>query len=68
MVLASILGSANGIVSLWQIQMTSPLTHNMSGTAKAAVQTVIALWWFQNPINIAVQPFHPFFQPLAKLL
>lgn len=39
-------------------QVTSPLTHNISGTAKASVQTIIAvvffhlpktaLWWFSN--------------------
>ena len=38
--------------------MTSPLTHTISGTAKAAAQTVIAtvfynehkdfMWWFSN--------------------
>ena len=42
--------------------MTSPLTHNISGTAKAAAQTVLAtmyyheskteLWWFSNLVVI----------------
>ena len=27
-------------------QVTSPLTHNISGTAKAAAQTVIATQWY----------------------
>lgn len=41
-------------------KVTSPLTHNISGTAKAAAQTVIAtiyyhdiksyLWWFSNVV------------------
>jgi GDP-fucose transporter C1 len=40
------------------MQVTSPLTHNISGTAKACVQTVLAtycfnemkplLWWLSN--------------------
>ena len=29
-------------------QVTSPLTHNISGTAKAAAQTVIATQWFNE--------------------
>lgn len=42
------------------LQMTSPLTHNISGTAKAAAQTVVAvawyhevktaLWWISNAV------------------
>jgi solute carrier family 35 (GDP-fucose transporter), member C1 len=35
-----------------QIKFTSPLTHNVSATAKAAAQTVLALIWFRNPITI----------------
>ena len=31
------------------VQATSALTHNISGTAKACVQTVLALLYFQNP-------------------
>ena len=31
-----------------QIKVTSPLTHNISGTAKAAAQTVLATQWFQE--------------------
>ena len=31
------------------MQATSALTHNISGTAKACVQTVLALLYFQNP-------------------
>ena len=27
-------------------QVTSPLTHMISGTAKACAQTVIATWWY----------------------
>lgn len=45
------------------LQVTSPLTHNISGTAKACAQTVIAtqwyneskngLWWTSNVIVLA---------------
>lgn len=60
MVVSGIFGFAIGYVTGLQIQVTSPLTHNISGTAKAAAQTVIAtvyyhevkdfLWWFSNGI------------------
>lgn len=29
--------------------MTSPLTHNISGTAKACAQTILASQWFSEP-------------------
>ena len=42
------------------MQVTSPLTHNISGTAKAAAQTVLAtqvnseiksfMWWVSNVV------------------
>jgi len=32
-----------------QITYTSPLTHNISGTAKACVQTILALLYYKNP-------------------
>ena len=58
MCLSGVFGFAIGTVTGLQIQFTSPLTHNISGTAKAAVQTVIAclyysqyksgLWWLGN--------------------
>ncbi|XP_072321449.1 GDP-fucose transporter 1 [Eucyclogobius newberryi] len=51
-------GFAIGYVTGLQIKYTSPLTHNVSGTAKACAQTVIAvvynasskslLWWTSN--------------------
>jgi len=49
MTIGGLLGFAIGIVTVMQIQVTSPLTHNISGTAKACVQTLLALWWYQNP-------------------
>ena len=58
MSIAGIFGFAMGYVTGLQIQVTSPLTHNISGTAKACAQTVIAtmfdnqsksvLWWTSN--------------------
>eukprot|EP00941_MAST-03F_sp_MAST-3F-sp1_P004505 g4505.t1 len=58
MMLAGIFGILIGIVSVNQIRATSPLTHNISGTAKACAQTILALkisgeqksfgWWFSN--------------------
>ena len=51
MVLGGVFGFAIGIVTIMQIKVTSPLTHNISGTAKACVQTVLALIIWQNPTN-----------------
>uniref|UniRef100_A0A3P8RLG1 Solute carrier family 35 member C1 n=1 Tax=Amphiprion percula TaxID=161767 RepID=A0A3P8RLG1_AMPPE len=58
MTLGGLFGFAIGYVTGLQIKYTSPLTHNVSGTAKACAQTVIAvvynssskslLWWTSN--------------------
>lgn len=58
MTVSGLFGFAIGYVSGLQIKFTSPLTHNVSGTAKACAQTVIAvvynsstksvLWWTSN--------------------
>ncbi|KAK9512824.1 hypothetical protein O3M35_001156 [Rhynocoris fuscipes] len=60
MIIGGFCGFSIGYVTTLQIQVTSPLTHNVSGTAKACVQTIIAafwynemkslLWWFSNMI------------------
>jgi len=42
-----------GIVTILQIQVTSPLTHNISGTAKACVQTLLAFLIYGNPTTVA---------------
>ena len=61
MTLSGVFGFMMGYVTGWQIQVcfnkftnyyifkaTSPLTHNISGTAKAAAQTVMAVaWWHE---------------------
>lgn len=46
MCIAGVLGFAIGIVTVMQINYTSPLTHNISGTAKACVQTILAIILF----------------------
>ncbi|MBN3308664.1 GDP-fucose transporter 1 [Amia ocellicauda] len=58
MTLGGVFGFAIGYVTGLQIKVTSPLTHNVSGTAKACAQTVLAvvyydhiksvLWWTSN--------------------
>jgi len=46
MTIGGVFGFAIGYVTGLQIKVTSPLTHNISGTAKAAAQTVLATrWW-----------------------
>ncbi|KAK8812495.1 hypothetical protein WA158_007728 [Blastocystis sp. Blastoise] len=40
---AGIVGFLIGIVTILQIKLTSPLTHNISGTAKACVQSICAV-------------------------
>lgn len=58
MVVSGVFGFLISYVTMLQIQVTSPLTHNVSGTAKACAQTVLAviyfgqvksfLWWVSN--------------------
>lgn len=43
-----ICGFLIGFVTTLQIQVTSPLTHNISGTAKACAQTVLATFWYNE--------------------
>lgn len=49
MTIAGSLGLLIGIATVMQIKATSPLSHNISGTAKAAFQTGLAFWYYQNP-------------------
>ena len=50
MSLAGFFGFAIGIVTVLQIKVTSPLTHNISGTAKAALQSLLAFYiWGNTP-------------------
>lgn len=52
MSVSGMLGFAIGIVTVMQIKATSPLTHNISGTAKAAVQSVLAFYLWGNPATV----------------
>lgn len=51
MTLAGVFGFLIGIVTIAQISLTSPLTHNISGTAKASVQTIIAVLFLGDKMN-----------------
>ena len=63
MCLGGLFGIAIGYVTGLQIKVTSPLTHNVSGTAKACAQTILsvtvnqefktALWWVSNALVLA---------------
>jgi len=58
MTVSGVLGFSMGYVTSLQIKATSPLTHNVSGTAKAYAQTLLGvmyynefktmLWWASN--------------------
>lgn len=60
MTIGGVCGFLIGFVTALQIKVTSPLTHNISGTAKACAQTVLAtswynetksfLWWVSNVV------------------
>ncbi|XP_072941692.1 GDP-fucose transporter 1 [Epargyreus clarus] len=52
MIIGGICGFAIGYFTSLQIQVTSPLTHNISGTAKACAQTVIATQWYNETKNM----------------
>jgi len=49
---AGIMGYLINFATYLQIKYTSPLSHNVSGTAKAAAQTVLALVIFRNPVSL----------------
>lgn len=48
MTITGIMGFAIGLVTVMQVKATSPLTHNISGTAKAAVQSLLAFYIWGN--------------------
>ena len=63
MLLSGLFGFLIQFSSALQIKLTSPLTHNISGTVKSCLQTGIAviyfdqvkslLWWLSNLLVIA---------------
>jgi GDP-fucose transporter C1 len=52
MMVAGCFGFSIGIVTVLQIKATSPLSHNISGTAKAAVQSMMAFYIWKNPATL----------------
>ncbi len=48
---AGIFGFLINIATFMQIQCTSPLTHNVSGTAKSGFQTILAFMIYGNPVT-----------------
>ncbi|KAM4617183.1 GDP-fucose transporter 1 isoform 2-T3 [Discoglossus pictus] len=48
MTLGGVFGFGIGYVTGLQIKFTSPLTHNISGTAKACAQTVLAVFYYEQ--------------------
>jgi GDP-fucose transporter C1 len=48
MTITGAFGYAIGLVTMMQIKATDPLTHNISGTAKAAVQSIMAFYIWGN--------------------
>jgi len=53
MTAAGCFGFSIGIVTVLQIKLTSPLTHNISGTAKAALQSMMAFYIWGNPYTFS---------------
>jgi len=51
MLVTGLFGFLINIAIFLQIKHTSPLTHNLSGTAKACVQTLISVAIFRNEIT-----------------
>ncbi|KYQ47286.1 putative GDP-fucose transporter [Trachymyrmex zeteki] len=68
MTIGGIFGFAIGYFTALQIKVTSPLTHNVSGTAKACAQTILAtywfnekkpfLWWISNIVVLSASAFY----------
>jgi solute carrier family 35 (GDP-fucose transporter), member C1 len=52
MTATGIMGFAIGLVTVMQVKATSPLTHNISGTAKAAVQSLLAFYIWGNQATL----------------
>lgn len=55
MTLAGVAGLLINTATYLQIKFTSPLTHAISGTAKACVQTVLGVMIYQNPVSLLVR-------------
>eukprot|EP00761_Pharyngomonas_kirbyi_P012136 gb/GECH01012163.1/.p1 GENE.gb/GECH01012163.1/~~gb/GECH01012163.1/.p1 ORF type:complete len:324 (+),score=50.15 gb/GECH01012163.1/:1-972(+) len=51
MTITAVVGYLINIAIFMQIKFTSPLTNNISGTAKACVQTILSFLFFRNPVS-----------------
>lgn len=51
LLVVSFAGYLINVVTFFQIEATSPLAHNMIGTAKATVQSVLGWYIYKNPIS-----------------
>lgn len=54
MTVTGVMGFAIGLVTVMQVKATSPLTHNISGTAKAAAQ----VRFFRSPSSVSRAFWH----------
>jgi solute carrier family 35 (GDP-fucose transporter), member C1 len=54
MTVTGFMGFAIGLVTVMQVKATSPLTHNISGTAKAAVQVRYTLLHAKTTVSVVV--------------
>jgi GDP-fucose transporter C1 len=52
LLVASVFGFSVALVTVLQIKVTSPLTHNISGTAKAAFQSILAFYIWGNQVTL----------------
>jgi len=50
--ITGVMGFCIGLVTVLQVKATSPLTHNISGTAKAAAQSLLAFYIWGNKATI----------------
>lgn len=55
MTLAGVAGLLINTATYLQIKFTSPLTHAISGTAKACVQTILGVMIYRNPVSLMVR-------------
>ena len=75
LLLSGVFGIAIGYMSSLQIKFTSPLTHNVSGTAKACAQTVLGClvysedktmwWWVCNFLVLGGSLAYAYFRSMA---
>lgn len=50
MIMSGVMGFGIGLVTVMQVRATSPLTHNISGTAKAAFQVLEIYFKYETQV------------------